>query len=40
MSHLGEFSLGISINKPHLRNPGEEEWWEKTMESYISTNDY
>src|ERR1044071_7696326 len=40
MSYLGEFSLGISINKPHLRKAGEEEWWEKTMESYISINDY
>ena len=40
MSHFGKFSLGISINKPYLRKAGEEEWWEKTMESYISTNDY
>jgi len=40
MSQSNEFSLGISINKPHLRKAGEEEWWEKTMESYISTNDY
>jgi len=40
MSHSSEFSLGISINKPHLRKAGEEEWWEKIMESYISTNDY
>ena len=40
MSQSNEFSLGNSINKPHLRKAGEEEWWEKTMESYISTNDY
>ena len=40
MSHSGDFSLGISTNKPHLRKTGEEVWWEKTMESYICTNDY
>ena len=40
MSQSNKFSLGISINKSHLRKAGEEEWWEKTMESYISTNDY
>ena len=40
MCHSGKFSLGISINKPHLRKAGEEEWGEKTMKSYISSNDY
>src|ERR1044071_8820594 len=40
MSQSNEFSLGIFINKPHLMKVSEEEWWEKTMESYISTNDY
>src|ERR1044071_7586648 len=40
MPHPNQFDLGISTNKPHLRNKGEEVWWEKCMESHIKTNDY
>jgi len=34
------FTLGISLNKPHVLLPGELDWWINMQSNYIKTQDY
>ena len=40
MSKSGEFTLGVSINKPHQLQAGELDWWLGVHTTYIQTQDY
>ena len=34
------FTLGISLNKPHVLLPGELDWWINMQSNYIKTQYY